>query len=85
MRLYRLIKARYTKEVVDSAYCNKCGDILFEDGYPDWINIHEFKVENGFGNKYDGQQHTFDLCDKCYVKIIKRFKHPVTFKSMDYL
>lgn len=61
--------------------CNSCQEDLFNsDSGP--FNVHEFKVENAFGDKFDLETHEFDLCDKCYCKIIKKFKIPPTVRRI---
>lgn len=77
MKVYE--RTRKITYVVVGGMCNKCGV-----GKVDELTsptLHSFKVENGYGDKHDGQTHFFDLCDKCYCALIKRFEYPVDLKE----
>lgn len=80
MRIFEKQRVRRIEEVVVDIRCNKCGESRFASAIGVY-DIHPFSVDNGFGDKFDGITHEFDLCDKCYVKIIKSFKHAVTSKE----
>jgi hypothetical protein len=77
MRLYKLM-TRQVKVEAD-CFCNKCGQV--ED---DLHQCHNFMVHKGFSHKNDGVRHDFDLCDRCYEKIINRFKLSVSVIGEPY-
>ena len=65
------------RERTEKIYCNLCGGEIkkisgeiFED---------HLRVEKNWGyfSEKDGENHCFDLCEKCYDKIISKFKIPI--------
>lgn len=62
---------------LNSIICNCCGknmpakDGMVREGY--------FSLSQQFGyfSSKDGEIHNFDLCEKCYDKIISEFQIPV--------
>lgn len=68
----------YEKDKIIEIYCNKCGkkievknDVLKE-------GVLSIDKRWGYFSDRDGIQHSFDICEECYNKIIGRFKYPVT-------
>lgn len=58
-------------------HCNKCGKQLIVEN--EIIKEGNFSVDyswNYFSEK-DGRQHKFDLCEKCYDKMVQEFIYPV--------
>ena len=58
-------------------HCNKCGKQLVVEN--EIIKEGNFSVDylwNYFSEK-DGRQHKFDLCEKCYDKMVQEFVYPV--------
>lgn len=59
------------------AVCNMCGrELLIENGL---LREGCFHGEQKFGyfSDKDGQNHSFDLCETCYNKLMKKFHIPV--------
>lgn len=69
-----------TKEeyIRDKVFCNRCGREIHSP-YPD-CTAHYFSADKkwGYGSSFDGETHSFDLCESCYSKIISDFKIPPT-------
>ena len=68
-------------KIIVSAKCNKCGKTLkVENGYiaEGAISISE---RWGYFSKKDLEQHSFELCEKCYDEIVSQFKIPVTISE----
>ncbi len=74
---------RVSTVVEDRTYCNKCGDDL---NFGPLINdtLPHIHIEHiwGYGSKYDFEQHSFDICEKCFEKMKKTFKVPVSVKCI---
>ena len=57
--------------------CNFCGK-AHKITYSDWIGILEpisrFTINHTFGSKFfkENKQFTFDICDKCFEKLLKK-------------
>ena len=59
---------------LERAVCNCCGrELLVENGILK-EGFCEIAVAWGYFSKKDGMQHSFDLCEECYDKIVKQFK-----------
>lgn len=72
MRNYKVITTE--KEVLDKIYCNKCSREILRnrEGY---FADHLFVEKKwGYGSVIDGEEHSFDLCEECYIDFIKSFK-----------
>jgi hypothetical protein len=73
------------KEFVKDVLCNKCGNSMALDNVigfeaSDCVKGGQFGTFFGWGSKYDGSLHRFDLCDKCYDEFIDSFKIPPTIE-----
>jgi ribosomal protein L32 len=66
------------KEVVDSFICNNCGESFHAKhiamDYYENSQIHNFVTSFHYGSKYDCESINFDLCEKCLLEMIKKFK-----------
>lgn len=61
------------QNTLESVKCNKCGkEILVNDGI---IKEGVFGVNYNWGyfSEKDGENHSFDLCEKCYDEMIESF------------
>lgn len=67
MKRYKQITV--TKNQIDKVVCNGCGKEL--DSHTDYLSVDK---KWGYGTSYDGDEHSFDLCEDCYGKIINGFK-----------
>lgn len=64
------------ENIRDKVYCNRCGreiGIILPEHMGNYLSVDK---RWGYGSCYDGEYHSFDLCDKCYGEIIKDFKIP---------
>lgn len=71
---------RYAREDHNAllyAACNMCGrELLIENGL---LKEGCFHGEQKFGyfSKKDGENHSFDICEACYDKLMQEFHIPV--------
>ena len=64
-----------------SIFCNMCGrEIRMEK---DMLQEGVLSVRQKWGclSDKDGETHSFDLCEKCYDRLISQFKIPVMIKK----
>lgn len=62
-----------TKTILEEMTCNKCGkQIKVENGIVK-EGVYSSEYNWGYFSGKDGQQHVFDLCEKCYEDIIEKF------------
>ena len=68
-----------------SIFCNMCGrEIKMEN---DRAREGVLSVEKAWGyfSEKDGEVHSFDLCEKCYDRLVNQFEIPVTVKKQTEL
>lgn len=61
------------ENLLENVRCNKCGrDMKVENGI---IKEGIFSVDYNWGyfSEKDGEVHAFDLCEKCYDKLMEEF------------
>lgn len=61
--------------------CNKCGkEVKVENGI---VKEGVFSVEYNWGyfSKRDGEKHIFDLCEKCYEKMVEELAIKIDVKE----
>lgn len=60
-----------------NAMCNMCGrNIKIQNGIiMDGVLSVEYKW--GYFSDFDGQKHSFDICQECYKKLEKKFVIPI--------
>lgn len=69
------------KDIIISATCNACGKCLkVEDGIVK-EGCCSYREMFGYFSEKDGQIHSFDLCEKCYDRIIGAFAIPVEIEQ----
>ena len=66
-----------TEYKITEIVCNGCGKPIPQDKYGHRADCLSVDKEWGYGSCFDGENHSFDLCDECYSEIIKNFKIPV--------
>ncbi len=72
-KLKKIIKEEYVR---DKVYCNCCGEEI-ELGFSEQVgNYLSVDKRWGYGSGFDGEYHSFDLCEDCYRKLISKFKIP---------
>jgi hypothetical protein len=70
MRKYKEITV--IKKETDTVICNGCGKIVAK--YTDYLGVDKVW---GYGSDYDGEKHSFDLCEQCYEKLVSGFAIPI--------
>ena len=68
-----------------SIFCNMCGKKIKMEN--DRVREGVLSVEKSWGyfSEKDGEVHSFDLCEKCYDRLISQFEIPVTVKKQTEL
>lgn len=65
------------KRVLIKVVCNGCGrELQLENGIVQ-EGVFSGHVNWGYFSRYDGERHTFDLCEACYERLIGSFRIPV--------
>jgi len=69
-----------TAEVTTDILCNKCGNSLLEgkgSGGEDAYGLVGAYVSTGYFSPAlgDGNEYSFDMCEKCLDELFKTFKH----------
>ncbi len=62
------------KDEIYEVYCNMCGKAIEKDQFGKFYEYLSVDKNWGYFSKLDGQKHSFDLCDKCYIDIVSKFK-----------
>lgn len=74
-------KFKKEQENLCAVICNGCGrELRVEDGVLK-EGCFEGKQTFGYFSSMDGEQHSFDLCEDCYRKMIRQFAIPVEKKE----
>lgn len=79
---------RYTVEeeqIIKVVKCNKCGKEIFHDNKIIKEGIFSVDYKWGYFSEKDREVHSFDLCEKCYDKLIKSFLIEVDVKEENEL
>ncbi|MDR1537019.1 MAG: hypothetical protein LBU32_03315 [Clostridiales bacterium] len=71
MKKYKAVQVEIQE--VDTVVCNLCGRTISEHGGNHDCHVSVEK-KWGYGTKWDGETHSFDLCETCYEELISRFK-----------
>lgn len=64
------------EEKIEKVICNKCGEEIAKDRTGEFYDYLSIYKEWGYLSDLDGEKHSFELCEKCYRKVIKDFKIP---------
>lgn len=75
MRVFKKVEAQV--EELDEVICNMCGEKVEKDLYGNFADFVEVNKIWGYNSGHDGENHCFDLCEKCYNNFIDNFKIPV--------
>lgn len=62
----------------NKVFCNKCGKTFKEHNGVIQEGIFNVEYLWGFFSNKDGEIDSFDICEKCYNKIIEDFAIPIT-------
>lgn len=69
------------KGMFETLVCNCCGkSIKIENGMA-MEGVCHIDIPWGYFSEMDGEDHSIDLCEECYLRWIKNFKVPVTVKE----
>jgi len=74
LRTYKTVQTEIQE--VDSITCNKCGQLIKTNKH--WDTFISIDKTWAYGTGWDGETHSFDLCESCYRDIISQFVHAVT-------
>lgn len=74
MKLYK--KTVVTEYIIDNVHCNCCGKAIAVDKSGNLADYLSVEKRWGYGTTLDNCVHSFDLCEKCYKKIISQFSIP---------
>ena len=61
-------------EEIYEIYCNMCGKTIEKDCFGKFYEHLSIDKQWGYLSGLDGQKHSFDLCDICYIDIVNKFK-----------
>lgn len=70
-------KCLQIKEKPDKIYCNKCGKSIGKDNSGHFTDFLDIRKAWGYFSEYDGEKHSFDLCQDCYRSFIESFVIPI--------
>lgn len=62
---------------LENVKCNCCGKTLEKDSLGNIADHLSIEKRWGYGTSLDNEEHSFDLCEDCYKKIISQFLIPV--------
>ncbi|MGI6094453.1 MAG: hypothetical protein ACOYBL_03375 [Lachnospiraceae bacterium] len=65
-------------EQLEQVCCNQCGKALRVENGIIMEGVFHGAIDWGYFSDYDGESHSFDLCEDCYKKMISKFQIPVT-------
>ncbi len=72
MRTFKTIKKE--ELIRDRVFCNSCGREIPSVGTDSRDHYFSADKKWGYGSAFDGESHSFDLCEECYRRIISDFK-----------
>ena len=74
---YKTVLKKYRQ--IEEVHCNHCGDPIINDVVrKDFLHVDK---QWGYESNKDFEQHSFDLCEKCYDELIHSFKIPVKIQK----
>lgn len=62
------------KEEIYEVICNMCGENIQKDQFGKFYDYLQIDKEWGYLSNMDREKHSFDLCSKCYLDIVSKFK-----------
>lgn len=80
MRHYKTIES--TKEYIEEMYCNKCGDSIQVTNGIVAQGVYQGDSVWGYFSNKDGVKHSFDICEKCYDKMVNEFVIPIKIEEI---
>ena len=67
----------YKEQKLQKMYCNNCGKSIEIKNSIIIEGVFTVDYRWGYFSEKDGKKHSFDLCEKCYNEITKKFKYNV--------
>ncbi len=61
---------------IENIFCNMCGLEIAKDKFGNYSSYFDSTFRWNYPSKFDNEVHTFQLCEKCYEKLISEFKLP---------
>lgn len=74
MKIFKTVSVK--KEEIDEVICNMCGDKIEKDATGNFADYLQVYKKWGYYSNHDGEEHSFDLCEKCYNNMVNKFKIP---------
>lgn len=72
-------------KILEKLICNQCGrELKLHNGVVQEGVFHG-ETRWGYFSKKDGENHSFDLCESCYEKLVKSFRVPVRIEEQTEL
>lgn len=59
---------------VEQVVCNKCGNTIEVNKDGELVDYLAINKKWGYLSDFDGEEHSIDLCQKCYKQLTKEFK-----------
>ncbi len=72
MREYKIVIKE--EKLPTRVFCNRCGreiKIIHPESGANYLSVDKLW---GYGSRFDGEAHSFDLCEDCYELMISEFK-----------
>jgi hypothetical protein len=66
-KTYKTVQKEVQEE--ESITCNQCGKPI--NSY--WDTFISIEKKWAYGTEWDGETHSFDLCEQCYRELIAKF------------
>lgn len=66
---------------LEKVYCNACGERIMHTKNIITGPALSFRAEWGFFSGKDGESHRFELCERCYDRIVSNFVIPVEIEE----
>lgn len=60
--------------VTEKVICNCCGTEIKKNEYGYFDDHISIEKKWGYGSEFDGETHSFDICVKCYKRLVEKFK-----------
>lgn len=81
MRQYRHIQKTEEVKKIEKMICNQCGkEIPVVNGQAQ-EGVFSVDYTWGYFSEKDGERHSFELCEKCYDAMLKRFQIPAEIED----
>lgn len=65
--------------------CNCCGQTIIPTDESDRTSFLNVRQTWGYFSKWDGSTHSFQICEKCYEKMIQSWCYPPDIEEVTEL